>query len=386
MKKNSKTLSPILVQWEFPLNFAIVRVMLKDAIDLSTLRRVLVIKLRHHGDVLLTSPVFSVLKNHAPHLEIDALVYQDTAEMLSRHPAISQLHTIDRKWKSAGVLAQAKAEWQLLSALRARRYDLIVHLTEHPRGAWIKRLTGASWSVAPKPSAANRFIRHSHTHFYPVVCANHRHTVESNLDALRRIGVYPAAGERGLTLVPGGETENFIEGLLAEHRLKGKDFIHLHPTSRWLFKCWPAERMATLIASLQAQGHRFVITAAPAAEELTMVKSILAGLPQPVVDLSGQLSLTQLAALTARARLFIGVDSAPMHIAAAMGTPTVALFGPSGEIEWGPWQVPHRILTSAHACRPCGNDGCGGGKMSECLSDIPVENALNAAEELLRIP
>ena len=64
--------------------------MLKDAIDLSTLRRVLVIKLRHHGDVLLTSPVFSVLKNHAPHLEIDALVYQDTAEMLSLHPAISQ--------------------------------------------------------------------------------------------------------------------------------------------------------------------------------------------------------------------------------------------------------------------------------------------------------
>jgi len=115
-----------------------------------------------------------------------------------------------------------------------------------------------------------------------------------------------------------------------------------------------------------------------------MTKSILAGLPQPVVDLSGLLSLKQLAALTARAKLFIGVDSAPMHIAAAMRTPTIALFGPSGEIEWGPWQVPHRILTSAHACRPCGNDGCGGGKRSECLSDIPVERVLSAAEKLLR--
>jgi heptosyltransferase-3 len=166
--------------------------------------------------------------------------------------------------------------------------------------------------------------------------------------------------------------------------LKGKDFIHLHPTSRWLFKCWPAERMAALITSLQAQGHRIVITAAPATEELMMAKNILAGLPQPVVDLSGQLSLKQLAALTARAKLFIGVDSAPMHIAAAMGTPTVALFGPSGEIEWGPWQVPHRILTSTHTCRPCGNDGCGGGKVSECLSDIQVESALSAAKELLR--
>lgn len=359
--------------------------MLKDAIDLSTLHRVLVIKLRHHGDVLLTSPVFSVLKNHAPHLEIDALVYQDTAEMLSLHPAISQLHTIDRKWKSAGVFAQAKAEWKLLSALRSRHYDLIIHLTEHNRGAWLKRLTGAKYGIAKRLSGKGRAWENAFSHFFtPVRCANCRHTVETHLDALRRIGVYPAEGERGLTLVPGGEAENFIVGLLAEQQLKGKDFIHLHPTSRWLFKCWPAERMTALIASLQARGHRIVITAAPATEELAMAKNILAGLPQPVVDLSGQLSLSQLAALTSRARLFIGVDSAPMHIAAAMGTPTVALFGPSGEIEWGPWQVPHRILTSVHTCRPCGNDGCGGSKMSECLSDIPVERALSAVEELLR--
>ncbi|MHB1591008.1 MAG: putative lipopolysaccharide heptosyltransferase III [Sulfuricella sp.] len=359
--------------------------MLKDAIDLSTLRRVLVIKLRHHGDVLLTSPVFSVLKNHAPHLEIDALVYQDTAEMLSLHPAISLMYTVDRKWKSAGVFTQAKAEWKLLSALRARRYDLIVHLTEHNRGAWLKRLTGAKYGIAKRLPSKGRAWNNTFSHFFsPVRCGNCRHTVETHLDALRRIGVYPDAGERGLTLVPGNEAENIVDALLAEHRLKGKDFIHLHPTSRWLFKCWPAERMAALIASLQAQGHRIVITAAPATEELAMAKSILAGLPQPVVDLSGRLSLKQLAALTARAKLFIGVDSAPMHIAAAMGTPTVVLFGPSGEIEWGPWQVPNRILTSAHACRPCGNDGCGGGKVSECLSDIPVETALNAAEELLR--
>jgi len=94
----------------------------------------LVIKLRHHGRRAADLAGFSVLKNHAPHLEIDALVYQDTAEMLSLHPAISQLHTIDRKWKSAGVFTQAKAEWKLLSALRARHYDLIIHLTEHNRG------------------------------------------------------------------------------------------------------------------------------------------------------------------------------------------------------------------------------------------------------------
>jgi len=84
--------------------------MLKDAVLLQQVRRVLVIKLRHHGDVLLSSPVFSVLKNHGPHLEIDALVYADTAPMLELHPAISMVHSVDRDWKRQGALAHAAAE------------------------------------------------------------------------------------------------------------------------------------------------------------------------------------------------------------------------------------------------------------------------------------
>jgi heptosyltransferase-3 len=73
-----------------------------------------------------------------------------------------------------------------------------------------------------------------------------------------------------------------------------------------------------------------------------------------------------------------------MHIAAAMGTPTVALFGPSGEHEWGPWRVPRRIVVSeAHPCRPCGIDGCGGGKVSECLTTLPVARVHDALRALL---
>ena len=71
-----------------------------------------------------------------------------------------------------------------------------------------------------------------------------------------------------------------------------------------------------------------------------------------------------------------------MHIASAMGTPVVALFGPSGEFNWGPWQVPHRVVASEHPCRPCGNDGCGGGKLSDCLSTLPVAAVLQAVQDL----
>jgi len=160
---------------------------LTDAIDLSQLRRVLVIKLRHHGDVLLTSPVFSTLKNHAPHLIIDALLYKDTTDMLALHPAIEEIYTIDRAWKRAGKLIQVQQEWALLSTLRSKRYDLVIHLSEHPRGAWVTRLCGATFGVAPTLRRRNRWWKGSFTHFFPWAPGNTRHTVEIHLDALRRI-------------------------------------------------------------------------------------------------------------------------------------------------------------------------------------------------------
>lgn len=356
--------------------------MLKDAIDLQSVRRVLVTKLRHHGDVLLTSPVFSVLKNHAPHLEIDALVYQDTAEMLTLHPAISQVHTVDRKWKSLHPLDQLKAEWTLLAGLQEREYDLVVHLTDHNRGAWLKRLTGANWGVAP-PRKGRNFWKNSFTHFYEPPGNHPRHTVELHLDALRRIGIYPEENEKRLVLVPGTKAEVSVDALLASFGVVPGEFIHFHPASRWSFKCWPEAKVAELIRKLENDGLPIVLTAAPVEDELSMVRRIIELSGQPIIDLSGQLSLKKLAALTARAKLFIGVDSAPMHIAAAMGTPTVALFGPSGDKEWGPWKVPHRLVASAHSCRPCGNDGCGGGKVSECLTSLPTEVVYAAVRELL---
>jgi heptosyltransferase-3 len=360
---------------------------LPDAVPLASLRRALVVKLRHHGDVLLAAPVFAALKAHAPHLEIDALVYADTSPMLTLHPAIAQVHLIDRNWKREGLGVQASGEWRLLRALRARDYDLIIHLTEHPRGAWLSWLLWPRFAVAPRLAGKGEFWRSSFTHFYGQPANARRHTVERNLDALRRLGIYPEPNERKLVLVPGPEAEQRVEALLHEHGLQPKRYIHIHPASRWLFKCWPAERTAELIGQLQLSGRRVVLTAAPDERELRWIEAITARLAEPVVNLAGKLSLKDLAALTARAQIFVCVDSAPMHIAAAMQTPTVALFGPSGEAEWRPWQVAHFVIASDHhSCRPCGLDGCGGSKVSECLTTLPVNQVLEAINDLLRDP
>ena len=170
--------------------------MLQDAIDPAALKRVLVIKLRHHGDVLLTSPVFTTLKRCAPQAELDALVYADTAPMLRGHPALSQLFTIDRHWKRAGRWAQLRHEWALFQALRARRYDLIVHLTDHNRGATLARLLKPRWAVAPAGKTSRRFAK-AFTHRYPVVGGNRRHTVELHLTPCAAWACTPARQSAG---------------------------------------------------------------------------------------------------------------------------------------------------------------------------------------------
>ena len=104
-----------------------------------------------------------------PQAEVDALVYADTAPMLEGHPELAQLHLIDRGWKRQGVWRQGAVEWALISALRARHYDLVVHLSVHTRGAWLVRLLRPRWSVAPKYTEG--FWARSFTHLYPAQLA-----------------------------------------------------------------------------------------------------------------------------------------------------------------------------------------------------------------------
>jgi len=356
--------------------------MVKDAVALGEMARALVIVLRHHGDVLLASPVLSVLQAHAPNIEVDALVYDDTAPMLEGHPALAQLHVVGRNWKQEGLLRRIAAEARLFGSLRARRYDLLVHLTEQPRGAWLARWLGARASVAPVVPDRGKFWARSFSHLYPLARNGRRHKVEANLDALRRIGVQPALDERRMQFAPGAAAQARVATLLAAEGLTDGNYIHVHPASRWRFKCWTAERNAELIDRMSAS-HRVVLTAAPDAGEMDLVDQIVAKAKTRPLVLAGKLEIKELGALTGRARLFVGVDSMPMHLAAAMGTPAVALFGPSGDEQWRPWRVKHRVVTSNHPCRPCGNDGCGGGKVSECLTTLGVDQVYEAVRQLL---
>lgn len=356
--------------------------MRKDAIDFSKLNRVLVVKLRHHGDVLVTSPVFSVLKAHHPHLQIDALIYKETEEMLSLHPSLDRLFTIDRSWKKRGVKYQLAQEWALFQALKDRKYDLLILLTEQWRGLILKHLLKIPFAVvANYRRRQNRFWRSSFTHLYPHT--PNRHKVEFHLDALRVLGLHPQAAEKKLSLVVSAEDRRKVDSLLEENGVHG-DFILLHPASRWFYKCWEIDKYAALIDNLRSKGYCVVISGAPSPVEYQFISGIKAKARSEVIDVSGKLTLKQLAGLIERATCFVGVDSGPMHIAAAMGTPIVALFGPGNQAVWRPWCDHYEIVSTKPPCQPCSQRGCANSEFSQCVADIEVQDVLAAIERMLR--
>jgi heptosyltransferase-3 len=356
---------------------------LSDAIDRSLVRRALVVKLRHFGDVLLTSPVFTTLADAIPGIQVDALVYGETAAVLEGHPDISRIYRIDRHWKQQGLRVQWQQERALLQALRGRHYDLVIHLTEHARGARLVRRLKPRYAVARGyRGKRGAWWRNSFTHLYDVP-QRPRHTVEIHLDALRRLGIYPLPEQRRLVLRPAAEAQDSVRQKLREQGLDSERYLLLHPTSRWMFKGWSRQGFADVITLLQRAGYRLVLTSGPAAAELETVASIIGLLEdRNLVNLAGQLDLRELAAVIGDAACFVGLDSLPMHMAAAMQTPTVALFGPSDELTWGPWQVAHRLLTTGYPCRPCNLDGCGNGKISDCLMAIDPAAVVAAVTSL----
>jgi len=363
-----------------------------DHVPLAQVSRVLVTKLGHHGDVLLASPVLSVLRRALPRAEIDALVYRETAPLLERHPGMARLFTIERARDLAGRRERLAAELTLLRGLRERRHDLHVHLCEHWRGLTLALALRPTFAVTRRRDAHRVLWRAGFTHFYPWPRGGPvRHTVETNLDALRRLGIVPQDADKRLVVVPSPDDEAHVDRELARRGLDQAEFVQLHPGSRWMFKTWDGARTAEVVLHLTRRGLAIAITGARDEREQALIAQVLEALPSAararVHDLAGTLTLPQLAALTARARLFVGVDSVPMHVAAATGTPCVALFGPSDEREWGPWQVAHRVVAAdGFPCRPCRNDGCGGSKRSDCLDTLPAARVIAAIDDLLGRP
>jgi len=367
--------------------------------EFRNVKNILVIKLRNIGDVLLTVPAIRALKETFHEARISVLVNPGTEPMLTENPLVYKVIVLSRDKGKKGLTGKVRGGLGFMKTLRAEGFDMSVDLTGGDRAALTAFAAGAKYRLGPDPAGTGfKGKRYLYTHKAPQPKAM-THTVLRNLAILQPFGIDTSNLTVDFFTTKEDKTE--VRGILKKEGLAGKGaraFVHVHPVSRWLFKCPQAEFIASLLDEIIKKDMAVVITSGPEAREIALVKEIITQMREKAVDLSGQLSLKGLGVLSKKAAFFFGVDSAPMHIASAVGAPTLALFGPSGAFDWGPWDnraarglsfkatdtpltpYPQRsgvqsfgantVIQDTRPCVPCGKDGCNGSKKSDCLYEL----------------
>ena len=340
-------------------------------------KRVLVIRLQNHGDVLLTTPIFTALKRHFPRVEVDALVFSETLPMLVANPALTRVWPLPRGKQAGRGLGRVIAFVKLMMGIRRRHYDWVLHLNDQWSGAFAAAISGASVRFGYEVEKRDYWLWRK---IFPqrIVPTFAGHMVEKNLDVLKALGVPVDTRNLPCTMAFSSQDATLVRQKLDDAGVAGR-YILVHPTSRWFFKCWEDDRFAEVISALAASGWQVVLTSAPDQRELDLVGGLLRRVNNPkVVSLAGQLSLPALAAAIAGSTLFIGVDSVPMHMAAALGVPIVALFGPTHVHIWRPWCDCAEVIHAADYGPLIAPNDVDTSTDERYLANIPVQPVLDA--------
>jgi heptosyltransferase III len=362
-------------------------------------RSILVFKQRNIGDVLLATPAIHALRSAWPSARIAVAVNSGTEAMVEGNPDIDRVIVFDRRARDAGGAGRWREEGRFLGEIRAWRPDLAVQFTEGDRGAILAFLSGARFRVGVAPGRRGLWGKGKlFTHLSPRPSL-YRHSVLRDLDVVGAAGIPPA--DPGLRFFFTKADRSRVAALLSGAGIPdGAPYAVVQPGSRWKFKCWTDAGNAGLLAHLARRGLHPVITSGPDPEEAAQVERIRGLCPVSVASLAGRLAFRELGALISGARLYVGVDSAPMHLAAAVGTPTVAIFGPTGAFNWAPWEGidwgysperpagtrfvgRHAVVQKEMECIPCGQDGCGGTKKSRCVEEISLAEVVEAVDRVL---
>jgi heptosyltransferase-3 len=359
-------------------------------------RSILVVCTRRIGDVLLTTPFVRSLKAQWPDTPIDMLVFRGTEGVVEHNPDIRRVITVAQRARFRERLADAARMW--------RRYDLACAAISSDRPRFYAFFAGKKRIGLVDPdrlTLLNRFMLHR------IALNEHRsvHTVRSSLALAAAIGI-PLHAE----VVPPGIGEDPASRARFDARfdeppaiVPGEPFVVLHLLPMFEYKRWSFEGWIEVIHWLRARGFAVVFSGGPAQAERDYAERVAAATGEPVLNLVGRLSFGESAELYRRARLYIGPDTGATHVAAATGTPTLAIFGPSDPVRWGPWprgwpadRDPWPLRGSDHkgnvyllqgegACVPCREEGCDRhiASASACLTGLPANRVIAAAARML---
>ncbi len=340
-----------------------------------TPERILVVKLDHLGDVLLATPVFSNLRRRYPNAELHALTGTWSRVVLEKHPDVNNVIGYDSPaFCRTGQPTSLKETFRLYRQLRHQKYDLMVELRSDWRIVWFaflrltpKRLSRAALQVANKLG----FAQFSGTH-----------ETTRNLDVLRQAGI--PTPERTAIFSVTVEDKKWASHFLATYQIERQcPLIAIHPGSPIALKRWLPERYAELADWLVAQ-KRAQILFVGVKDEIPMVAEIQARMQGESINIAGKTTLTQLASILHTCNVFIGNDSGPMHLAAAVGTQTIGLYGPGDPTRFGPAGKKCQTIRRRSDC-PCLGKVCRFGKTG-CMSEIQVTDVIQTLEAAAYLP
>lgn len=291
--------------------------------------KILLLQLKRIGDLILTTPAIAAVREKFPPTEITLVVSPGTRDLLD---AIAGLDH-----------ALLASDW---AKIARRKYDACIDFTHSDRSAFLTLLSGAQTRVTSGHVKMQSRIRALVYNRFVPSALRELHTVDHYLALLEPLGIRDASPALALKLPSSALAK--ADRVLAEHRIAA-DFLLLHPGSARSEKFWEAERWGEVVAFAVRRGFPCLVTGSPSPLEENHIAQIKAASGGAFIDLCGRLDLLTLAALIKKARLVVTVDSAPVHLAAAMQTPQVALFGPTNPLHWRPRSTPAVILQAGQA-------------------------------------
>ena len=333
------------------------------------MRNVLIIKLRYIGDVLLATLTARAIKAARPDVRVTMLVNRGTEDVLFGNPDIDQIVVLDK-----GSLA---AEWRFIVELRRRRFDTVIDLTDGDRSAFLSWISGAPVRIGFNDG--HRWRGRCYTQVVqPVSGAQHR--IDRDLEALKPLGIQADSKNPQLWLTP--EETNSADQLLDQLGVqRSLSIVVLQPGARYWFKAWPPERFAELADHLTFEyGCQVLIGGSH--QDIDLAEQIRQMAKSSPINAAGCTTIKQFAAIAKKSALFVGSDSGAMHIASAVGTPVVALFGPSNPVEWGPRGGAAEVIYKGLDCRACFHPTCQRGEQN-CMQLVTIDEVMVAAARLI---
>lgn len=331
---------------------------------------ILIVKLSAIGDVIHALPVAHALKQKYPQARITWVVEKPAYDLLTNNPAIDEIILFDKpRFKSLSGLLKYSPEFS--RRLKERHFDLALDLQGLFKSAAIVALSGA------KQRLGYCNMRELSQWISKPVCGKYSegHVVERYLDVARYIGCDVKKAVFTLNNTP-DEAANTSAIAVQAGLAANQHYIILAPGTNWPSKCWPAERFGELAAEVIQKGIISIIIGG--ASDTSLAVTIRNACPA-AVDLTGKTTLKELAFLMKGASCFVGGDTGPMHLAAAVQTPVVALFGPTDPERNGPYGDIHTVITVEEECHKCWKRECP--KAKQCLAAIEVQPVLEAVQK-----